>query len=296
MKSAGDLRATEDALLLAATAASLARRGWPAAKTAALLAESLPEGAPRTRLAAAAAALERGDAPGTSFTGDPLAALLARGETAGPDALAAIAHAHTLELRARRMAAASLAYPATTAAVAALMIGLGGRVQRTLSGFYTDWSVPPSGLGAMALAILPWVEIAGWILLVCAIAALVAMAFGAGFLPGVRSLRIASLLRQIDAALASGVAEPAAFSMVWPGARGFDSLPLRERERCLAQRLATRMGAGPAARALALELERDAREANRLAFLLFPFVGLFALLLLFGLTGLAILGPILSIY
>src|SRR5687768_6505541 len=48
---------TEERMLLAATAASLAKRGWPAAKTAALLAEATPAGPRRAALEAAAAAL-----------------------------------------------------------------------------------------------------------------------------------------------------------------------------------------------------------------------------------------------
>lgn len=284
----------EDALLLASTAAGLARRGWPAARTAALLAESLPESPARTQLAAAAAALERGDAVPGSPT-DALAVLLARGETAGAEALAGIAHAHALELRARRMASAALAYPATTVGVAGLMILVGGYVQRSLTGFYVGWGVSPTGFGAFALAVLPWVGIGGWILLAGGVAALAGTAFGAGFRPGVRSLRLASRLRQVDAALAGGVPAAAAFPLALPGARGFDSLGLPERERWLVERLAARSGPGAAARALADELERDAREASRIAVLLFPFVGFFALLILFALTALAVLGPILAI-
>lgn len=293
-----EARPSEDTLLLAATAAALAKRGWPAAKTAALLAEALPHGPVRAELSTAAEVLARGERLGSATQAGALSttALLARGEEGGAESLAELAKSHALELRARRLAAAGVAYPATGLAFGVVLIALGGYVADVALSLYGDLGVPMSGAATVAHGLLSIAGVVGWILAVVSLIGVIAALVGRGFLPGVTSMRAAASLRRVAAALGSGIAEGEAFALAHPGASGFDSLPvLRARERALAKRLAAIHGVERAARSLAEELERDAREASRLWRLLLPYLGLAALVATLATMALSILSPILSI-
>lgn len=282
---------TEDTLLLAATAAALARRGWPAAKTAGLLAEALPHGPERAQLAMAADALSRGESlpsKGELTT----SALLARGEVAGAESLAELAHAHALELRAKRLAAAGIAYSAAGLAFGAMLVVLGDRVARTTAALYVDLGAT-SNAAIMAQGILSIAKNIGWILAIVSAVGVVAAMFGRGFLPGVTSMRAASRLRRVAAALAGGVPERDAFALAHPGAEGFGTLDLKAREHALALRLAAIGGAESAARSLGEELERDAREASRLWRLVLPYAGVGAMLAVLAVLAISLLAPVL---
>lgn len=258
------MTAADERIVLAAGAAALARRGWPAPNIAALLADAHPGGPVKERLAAVARKLALGEAAGE----DALACLLERADGA-PDALAELAIAERAALEARRAAETALAYPVVLGLLAALLLGMsaGGARIALLVELPHDWVALSVVCGAATVA--------GAILLASALVLLVLSTRDRSPLPGVRATRAAARCRLIAAGLKAGLPESAAWALAGAQVRGIGSarLLLNERERLLGVRLLESRPGAAALRALADELSAGARNHEEWLRILLPLAG-----------------------
>jgi hypothetical protein len=248
------LLSEDERALVASQVAALRKRGWPASRAVDLVARRLRRGPLQDQLVGVSTALWRGERALVPPT-DPLLALLSRGDAAGFDAL---------DEAVRGMVAISGARRAMqTALLPTLAFALGALALATLVGWLLAWVHPFEAIEGIpwltraSLAVLGALRFAGPVLMLL-VAGLAAL-FRRRWMPGLRPLRAAGLLRQYAAACQAGVDEVAAINAVDvsmpPSIFASRVVGLDPLARAYGERWMARKGSGQAARRVAEELE-----------------------------------------
>lgn len=272
MSSTGAVRQADRILVLDQMRA-LRSRGWPAGRSLQFIASHAPPGPLAEALLAQSVALQQGSEP--EQHDDPLLALLARGESAGPESLEEASRALALADRAGD-ALRSFGLVLIAAGLAAIAIVLGIRVSVPhLADFYASYGgqIPVTVRGSMTFletagAIGPW-----------AVGGAIVIAFIAWRLrrfPGARGLLDASRLRLYAAAVDAGLSDGEATRIMGGSGTTFlesDAVHLDACERAYGEHVTEIAGTGAAARAVAEEKELSAGRAWTLFIHFLPVLG-----------------------
>lgn len=258
--------------------AALRRRGWPANTTLQVVAEGLEDAAAAAELRRVAAALDRGERPGS---GDVLLELLAAGDTADAAVLEEAARAYSEEVGHRQR---RLAFWLPVLVMAAGFFSLATLLGFTLRGtsLYGDVEVP-----AITALVLEWLGALRWVGPPVVIALL-----GTGWVlaRGASGLSLPARLRLQAAVLSAGVQDEQARALL--GSDPLESGRLGKELRAYARVRRSQAGAAAAARAVADWVEQRQRHLARVWAAWAPLVGLwFSWLVLFPI-GFALLVPI----
>ena len=263
----------DDAALVAAEVAALRRSGWPAGRAVALVADRLPPGPVRQRLSEVASALEQGQ---RGPQADPLLAVLALGDRAGPGALEEASRASLAELEARDAFRATLAPLLGLAAFCGLLMAGGGWVTQTFGWPWSLGSMPAPTEAALAL--LRAARFVGPALALAAFALLFWLP--SRWAPGAGEQLAAASLRRFASLLDAGASDAEAASWAGAASASMAALPgvMRQVAR-FTEWLSSFEGRAAASKRVARELEEEGRRRVRLwaALLLAGGVALFVL-------------------
>lgn len=267
----------ETSALVATEVAALRRAGWASGKAVELVASLLPAGSGKAQLLEVASSLAQAR---PASGADPLVAMLALGDRAGPDALDEAASAALAEVEGRQSFWNTLA-PGVgfLAFCAALLVGsvLLSRVYtpfREMIGTYK--SAVTSSRSLMAPILYGGLVLVG--ALVISIPFLVR-----SWAMGAKLHRAAASLRRFAALLSAGVQESEAAAWIGapPGVSPFEGIPgLPSRTARFAEWLSAGAGRAVAARTLAEELELAGRFRDRVWSIFLPMAGFLILVLI----------------